>query len=135
MIGTIKYKYEGAVIGSDGRSMYCLPGDATRVLKIKIADDGSLPHVSMIGPSFASFCRSNKWQNGFVSSKGIIYASPCNAVGVLRIDTAKDEVTVVHPTSGPLLGLDKYQSGVKTGDSFYCMPFKAHNVLKIQESA
>ena len=133
-IGTLKYKYEGAVIGADGRSIYCLPGDADRVLKIQVSRNGAEPEVSMIGPSFSSYCRSNKFQNGFLSTEGIVYASPCNAQGVLRIDTATDEVTVIHPATGPLEGLDKYQSGVyvKSADAFYCMPFKAHNVLKIQ---
>lgn len=136
LIGDKKYKFEGAVVGKDS-CLYCIPGNADRVLKITPPGPESPneePTLEEIGPSFENMTKvTNKWQNGF-ECNGVIYASPCNAEGALRIDVATQEVTVVHPPSGPLYGLDTFQSGVISpdGTSFYCVPFKSSHVLKIK---
>jgi len=128
-----KYKYEGAVVGPEG-SIYCMPGDADRVLKIIPSKDLSqLPAVELIGKSFALERRCmNKWQNGFLARDGCIYAIPQKGEGVLKIDTASQDVCTICPDSGPLVGMDKWQGGAVAADGcMYCVPFMAKHVLKI----
>jgi len=72
-----RYKYGGGVLCPDG-SIYAMPSDADRVLKI-VLSTGEVTHV---GPVFE--CR-NKWQNGFVGRDGAIYGIPCDAEAVLKL--------------------------------------------------
>ena len=72
----------------------------------------------------------NKWQNGFVGRDGFVYAIPCDADAVLRIDPATDDVTTF---GGPLPpGREKWEGGVVGRDGvMYCMPQQCKYALKI----
>ena len=120
-----KYKYGGAVIGSNG-AIYCLPSDADQVLKI----DPDTEEVTLIGPAFDD-CH-NKWQNGYLAADGHVYAIPCHAEAVLRICCDTDEVTTVPIEDGFEKGYEKWEGGVVGGDGcMYCVPQASKTVLKI----
>lgn len=120
-----KYKYGGAVIGSNG-AIYCLPSDADQVLKVNPVTE----EATLIGPAFDD-CH-NKWQNGYLASDGHVYAIPCNAEAVLRICCRTDEVTTIPITDGFQKGYEKWEGGVVGGDGcMYCVPQASKTVLKI----
>lgn len=131
-----KYKYEGAVVGTDG-NIYCIPGDTEQVLKINVPRaKGQMPSVENMGPRLSgdddTNPRSNKWQNGFCGPDNIIYCVPLTGNGVLRIDIEKQDVDQIFPESGPMYGLSKWQSGAMGDDGcYYATPFQHGRVLRI----
>jgi hypothetical protein len=106
------YKWLGGSIGVDG-CIYGMPSDATSVLKIDPRtdrcttisararesntyryDDPAITH-SNNKPLISN--EKNKYQGGVLSPRdGCIYAIPCNAQNILRIDTNMN-VNVNHP--------------------------------------
>ncbi|CAE8588000.1 unnamed protein product, partial [Polarella glacialis] len=118
---TGNYKWLGGVLAGDG-AIYCIPGDAHRVLKIVPATK----QAYAIGEPFEDI--RNKWQNGFVGRDGCVYGIPQNFQGVLKIDPISEEVTTI----GSFDGSDKWEGGVLAGDgNIYCMPLRAKKVLRI----
>lgn len=70
--------YLGGELGPDSR-IYCIPGNASKVLMIDPFNDLCL----QIGPDlFGKF----KWLRGIKASNNIIYGLPCHSDTVLRID-------------------------------------------------
>jgi len=129
-----KYKYLGGVLGSDG-CIYCMPGDADRVLKIIPGmQPGGEPDVCVIGKSFEDERKcQNKWQNGFEGQDGCIYGIPLKGESVLQIDIATQQVSSIQPKAGPLTGNNKWEGGVVGNDGcMYCMPLNSKVVLKIK---
>merc|ERR1719229_1361759 len=85
-----------------------------------------------IGPQFEG---QNKWQNGFLGRDGAIYAIPCDADAVLRIEPSTGQVTTL---GGGLLGSgkDKWEGGVEGLDgAMYCLPQQSQVVLRIDPAS
>lgn len=121
-----KYKYLGGVVSGRDGSVYCVPGDADRVLKIVPrvvssspegpAGEDAGPELKLIGRSFAAVGNEqqralasnmvqNKWQNGFYASDGRIYAIPLKAERVLCVDPELEETDPERcVTTVPILG-------------------------------
>lgn len=89
LAGSCTFRYSGAVlgIGSSDSNIYCIPNQATRVLKI----DTSTHTVQSIGPTWTG---NYKWMQG-VASGDVIYGFPCHADTVLRIHVPTGEVTTL----------------------------------------
>ena len=131
-----KYKYLGAMAGTDGR-VYCFPCGSERVLRV----DTNTREVTNVGPNLydtgAERLLQNKWQNGLTSAaEQCVYAIPLAAETVLRIDTSSTtlspRVTTWHLPS-PFGGLAKWEGGVmaKNGN-MYCVPNNHKAVLRIK---
>ena len=92
----------------------------------------------------------NKWQNGFLSQDGCIYAIPQRAHGILKVTPSKDpknidakvEYLYFHNTNYDIideeegeyfkLQKDKFEAAVMGNDGvMYCMPLRAKRIVKI----
>ena len=129
-----RYKYLGGALTRDGRYAYFFPCDAERVMRIDCQTD----ELTLVGPCFLD--GENKFQNGFVSSDGCLYAIPQRAIGVLRIVPGaeddggeNDDLVDVIPCGENMVGVkDKFEGGVLGLDgSIYCIPLKAKECVKI----
>ena len=126
-----KYKFLGGVLGCDGK-VYFIPSDADRVLQV----DPETLQCKEVGPSLRNEAYvTNKWQNGFSSPSGDIYAVPLKGACVLCIRphvlTPEGEPTVTM-VGGPFMGLNKWEGGVVGPDgACYCMPLNHRRVLRI----
>jgi hypothetical protein len=128
-----KYKYLGAMAGSNDGHVYCFPSGSERVLQVN-AEQGS---VQTIGPNLHDTnmerMLQNKWQNG-LACDNFVYAIPLSAESVLRIDTAAKEVTTWKLPS-PFAGLAKWEGGlIASNGAMYCMPNNYKAVLRIGSS-
>ena len=148
-----KYKYLGAMAGTDGR-VYCFPSGSERVLQIDTVSRA----VRSVGPNLRDagmeMLHQNKWQNGLTSEgEGCVYAIPLGAATVLRIrtgrgrrgggdgptssssgDSGEDEVPEVTTWKLPSPSdvLQKWEGGVMaTNGCMYCMPNNHKAVLQI----
>ena len=138
-----KYKYLGGAIGGDGYC-YFFPCDAEQVLRVDLKTD----ECKLIGPKFME--GMNKWQNGFLSQDGCIYAIPQRAHGILKVTPSKDpknidakvEYLYFHNTNYDIideeegeyfkLQKDKFEAAVMGNDGvMYCMPLRAKRIVKI----
>ena len=131
--GDGKYKFLGAMAGTDGR-VYCFPCASERVLQI----DTVTNQVRSVGPNLSDTqmerIMQNKWQNGLTSvSEQCTYAIPLAADTILKIDTSSDEPAVTtYKLPEPCHGLAKWEGGViaDNGVIFTC-PNNFKGVLRI----
>ena len=125
--------YLGGAQGLDGH-VYCIPGNATRVLCIDTLTDRVYP----IGPVIAG---KFKWLRG-IRVAHIIYGLPCHSPTVLRIDTQTQQVTFLDiPYETFYTAKDeahqqrnmewKYHGGSFSDTCIYCIPQSASHVLRI----
>lgn len=126
-----KYKYLGGGIAADGK-VYFFPSDAERVLCV----DPETDECKLVGPIFMEGI--NKWQNGFTTRDGAVYAIPQRGHGVLRIEPAPKGSGEDARVSSLWCGgidpdmTDKFEGGVMGSDGcIYCIPLRAKAVLKI----
>jgi len=114
----LTYRYLGGVVGADG-NIYCIPGDANRVLKIMPAT----MECKVIGRYFNGV--KNKWQNGFQGRDGVVYGIAQNWPGMLAIDIETEETWSVGENDGK----DKWEGGVvDRKGQLWCMPLRAKQV-------
>ena len=102
------------------------------------------PSVEIINPDLSTH-GDGKWDGGVLGNDGCIYAIPCNASRVLRIDPAAPggaAVELIGPdlsTIGPDLsthGYGKWNGGVLGNDGcIYAIPRNASHVLRIDPAA
>jgi len=116
----------------NGKFSYLFPCDAERVLRI----DNQTYELSLIGPELLE--GENKYQNGFVSKDGAVYAIPQRAAGVLRIipgyllGGGDDQVDVLYCGDEMVHMKDKFEGGViDLCGNIYCIPLRAKTLMKI----
>ena len=141
-----KYKWGGAVLGSD-KKIYCIPSDSDNVLVIDplkkaltsypIYDDSrnSSGDRDKSGTTERERRKKNKWQGGVLVGNAI-YAIPCNAESVLKIDTDASSRSPIMTELGLGViprGFCKWQGGFysETDNCIYAIPEHAKGVLKI----
>jgi hypothetical protein len=129
-----KYKFLGAMAGSDGR-VYCFPCASERVLAV----DTSKMQVEEVGPNLYDakmerICQ-NKYQNGvLVEQRESVIAIPLAAESVLIIDCAKSppEVTTWSLPS-PHRSLHKWEGAVVAPNGVvYTVPNNHKAILRIE---
>lgn len=132
-----KYKYLGALSGTDGK-VYVFPCGSERVLQV----DTVSMHVKTVGPNIYDnkmerLCQ-NKWQNGVLSiGEQCVYGIPLAAESLLRIDCSKERPSVTTwPLPLPYKGLAKFEGGVAGPNGIlYTVPNNHKAVLKIQPAS
>jgi hypothetical protein len=130
--------YLGGEVGVDGK-IYCIPGHASRVLKI----DPETDQVTLMGPELQSNGTKFKWLRG-VPIGDVIYGLPCHASEVLRIHVPTQTVSKLlipyedfykdsQQAKAQRSCIWKYHGGsVSTLDGcIYAIPQSALHVLKI----
>ena len=123
-------KWLGGVASPCGRYIYGVPGHAQRVLRITV-ETGV---CDLIGPKFPG---KFKWLRGVpvpadkcspARPQGLVFALPCCAAGVLQIDPATEEVTVLPCEKGSFA----WHGGELGADGrIYGVPANAEKVLVI----
>lgn len=129
-----KYKYLGAMVGSDG-SVYCFPSGSEYVLQINSAKG----IVRNVGPNILDermerICQ-NKWQNGLsLTVTQSVFAIPLGAESVLEIYCGTDPPKVsTWSLPAPHKGLAKWEGGVVAPNGvIYCVPNNHKAVLRIE---
>jgi len=129
-----KYKYLGALAGTDGK-VYCFPCGSERVLQVDTAKN----IVLAVGPNLydekLEYICQNKWQNGICSVKDeSIYAIPLAAESVLRIDCRQDPPEIsTWPLPSPNKGLAKWEGGVVAVNGvIFTVPNNYKAILRIE---
>ena len=126
-------KFLGGELASNGK-IYTVPGHAKRVVLIDCNVEP--PTIAPIGPVLDG---DYKWLRGVrMEQTGIIYAIPCHADSVLRIDPTTDTVSTLHwdetDPRAPAKGMPwKWHGGqvAPLDGCLYCIPQYAEYVLKI----
>lgn len=121
-----KYKWLGGAVSRDG-NVYCVPSDATEVLKIEAATN----RVTTFG-CVPGDC--NKWQGGVLGPPGDdkIYCIPSDADTILVIDPKNnDAITFLGDGIIPKGVGDKWQGGFLVEDTIYAIPENADTLLKL----
>jgi len=132
-----RYQFGGGVLGPDGKTVYLLPYDALRVVKVSPEASGTevtLSVLEMTPEGETDMVWPNKWQNGFVGKNGLIYAIPVSAPCVLRIDPSSDVVdTVGHDACMAAGTCEKWEGGAISplDGALYCVPQCANAILRI----
>ena len=123
-------KWYDSVAGADG-CIYGIPSCALRVVKYNPADDS----LKEIGPDFGS-TNHWKWDSGVLAGNGSIYCIPHNDflgdIGILKIDTVNETVTIVNVEEPPETSvLASWSPGALALDGcIYFMPCHARRILK-----
>ncbi|CAK9058004.1 unnamed protein product [Durusdinium trenchii] len=118
--------YVCCATSSDGRSVYCPPFSARHTICIC---DG---RVELVGETPETM--AHQWRSALRARDGCIYAIPCNASRVLKVDQ-QGVLRLVGPEwpSAPAPeGLEKWRGGVELGDSIYGIPSHAKQILRIK---
>eukprot|EP00439_Symbiodinium_sp_Y106_P039394 s576_g4.t2 len=114
------WKWTVGILGPDG-CVWGIPGNAQRVLCIYPSG-----RVEFVGPNFDG---TQKWHYAVLAGDGCIYAPPCDAGQVLRIDCARQSITLIGPILG---GVGKYCAAAVAADgNVYCPPNHAPHVLRV----
>lgn len=130
-----RYKWLGGCLGVDN-CIYGMPSDANTILKIDPQTNIITTFGCLQEPNDQvekAFYEKNKYQGGVLCpSNGCIYAIPCNAQQVLKINTnlnTSDGMTLFGSLPATK---DKYQGGFLGSDGcIYCIPETAERVMKI----
>ena len=94
-----KFKWLRGIFCPETRCIYGIPANNTALLKIRCgisptSIDQGIETVSLVGDGFDDATRNMNWQwHGAVRApnNGCIYAVPCNATGVLKIEPVSEE--------------------------------------------
>ena len=130
-----KYKYMGAMAGTDGR-VYIFPCGSEEVLQV----DTTTMEAKTVGPNLYDnemerICQ-NKWQNGLTNwIDNCVYGIPLSGESVLRIDTNNpDDVKVTTwKLPKPYRLLSKYEGGVVCPNGImYTVPNNHKAVLRVE---
>lgn len=111
--------WQGGVLAPNG-SIYCIPNNATQVLKINTYND----QLTLFGSVGAGI---SKWSGGVLGPNGYIYGVPRTDTAVLRIDTVNDTASTFGTVTSP----SYFGGSLAPNGSIYCCPLTATNVLKI----
>jgi hypothetical protein len=135
-----KYKFLGGMRDTNG-IVYCIPSGAEHVLQVDTRKNIVREVGANIFENKLEKWPQNKWQNGFTSTDGCMYAIPLNGETVLRVqvlnseDDGEEPEIVVSTFGGPFKGVQKWEGGVMTEEGvMYCMPNDFKAVLKIEPS-
>lgn len=121
-LGRGGWRWAGGVISRDG-CIYCIPYNATRVLKFDPSNGSSC----LIGDELGE--DKGKWCCG-VLGDGYIYGIPFNSHRVLKIDLTNNNTSFVGCELGS--GALKWMSGAIANDGcMYCMPLGARHILQL----
>ena len=129
-----KYKFLGAMAGSDGR-VYVFPSGAEQVLQV----DTVQRSVQNVGPNIyeqqlEEMCQ-NKWQNGILSPVDkSVYGIPLASNSLLQIDTSRcnPKITTWQLPS-PCRSLAKFEGAIVAPNGIiYTVPNNFKAVLRIQ---
>lgn len=129
-----KYKFLGAMTGSDGR-VYIFPSGSEYVLQV----DPLKKMVQNVGPNIydqqmEEMCQ-NKWQNGVLSHfDKSIYAIPLSSNSLLQIDTSRSNPKIsTWPLPAPCRSLAKFEGAVVAPNGvIYTVPNNFKAVMRIQ---
>lgn len=132
--------WSGSVNGLDGRTVYGIPGDDSRVIKFDLVKKS----IGAVGPNRQSSNRRWKWDGGVISTNGIIYCvSTDSSLGIMKIDTFNnDSITFINidrlnipedlRREGENRHWSKWAPGALALDGcIYFMPTLAGRILKI----
>lgn len=128
-----KYKYLGAMTGTDGK-VYVFPSGSEHVLQV----DTEKRELELLPPNIYDenlerICQ-NKWQNG-LTYENKVYGIPLAAESLLTIDTDVKPTPKVStwPLPQPHQGLAKFEGGVVGPNGIlYTVPNNHKAVLRIQ---
>mmetsp|Transcript_42510 Transcript_42510/g.85962 ORF Transcript_42510/g.85962 Transcript_42510/m.85962 type:complete len:520 (-) Transcript_42510:92-1651(-) len=133
-----RYQFGGGVLAPDEKTVYLLPYDAPRVVRISPAeaDDGEakVSVLDVARQSETDMVWPNKWQNGFVGKNGLIYGIPVSGPAVLRIDPSSDVVdTVGHDACRAAGKYEKWEGAAVSpfDGALYCVPQCANAIMRI----
>jgi len=117
-LSELRYKWHGSVLCSKHNTIYTVPYASRKVLKVNPNDETTV----LIGKDFGN--EIMKYMSACYHD-GYVYAMPCNAKEILRINTTTDETTTIEG-----LNLEDYKySGTVLGDDLciYGVPYKPGN--------
>ena len=135
------HKWHGAALAGDG-TIVCVPANADFVLCISPASTTTPTLYEIHAPPVIQTGRHRndgkyKYLGCTRGSDGNIYCFPSGSEYVLQVNTMSRTVHNVGPNLVPMERMvqNKWQNGIRSGDSIYAIPLSAESVLRIDLAA